>query len=164
MQALPHRYVVDAATGPAGRVVLSAAALPTLETAPPAEFGGPGDRWSPETLLVGAAADCFALTFRAIAAASKFPWTALRCNAEGELDRAEGVTRFTRLRLRAHLTVPADSEHEKAKRLLEKAEKACLIMNSLVLTPELSCEIETAGPASEAAAAAEPGPMRAHGQ
>jgi organic hydroperoxide reductase OsmC/OhrA len=32
------------------------------------QLGGPGGQWSPETLLVAAAAECFILTFRAVAA------------------------------------------------------------------------------------------------
>jgi organic hydroperoxide reductase OsmC/OhrA len=58
-----------------------------------------GGQWSPETLLVAAAVDCFVLTFRAIAAASKLPWERLSCNGEGTLDRVDGVTRFTALAL-----------------------------------------------------------------
>jgi peroxiredoxin-like protein len=163
MQAYPHRYLVDASTQPAGSVVLSAAGLSPLHTAPPAEFGGPGDQWSPETLLVGAVADCFVLTFRAIATASRFPWTALRCSAEGQLDRVEGVTRFTRLALRARLTVPPGSDREKAKRLLEKAEKSCLITNSLALASELTCEVDSEAAEGEAASVMVGGEERAEG-
>jgi organic hydroperoxide reductase OsmC/OhrA len=162
MQPYPHRYLVDAAMRPAASVVLSAPGLPPLETAPPVEFGGPGDRWSPETLLVGAAADCFSLTFRAIATASKLPWTALRCGAEGELDRVDGVTRFTRLRIHARLTLAEGGDREKARRLLEKAEKACLVMNSLALASELVCEVEEGG-AVEPAAVMERAGEPAHG-
>jgi peroxiredoxin-like protein len=143
MEAYPHHYLVDGSAQTAGDVTLSAAGLLPLQTAPPAEFDGPGDRWSPETLLVGAVADCFILTFRAVARASNLSWTALRCATEGKLDRVEGVARFTQMALRAQLTVPPGTDTDKARRLLEKAEKACLITNSLALTPELSCEIKT---------------------
>ncbi len=143
MEPYPHRYVVDASGGSTGTVLLSSSGLPTLQTAAPVQFGGPGDQWSPETLLVGAAADCFLLTFRAIAAASKFSWTALRCNAEGLLERVDGTARFTQLLLRARLTVPPGTDADKARRLLEKAEKGCLITNSLALRPVLTCEIES---------------------
>jgi peroxiredoxin-like protein len=142
MEAYPHHYAVNASGQPTGDVALSATGLPPLQTAPPPQFDGPGDRWSPETLLVGAVADCFTLTFRAVARASNLSWTALRCAAEGQLDRVEGVTRFTQIALRAQLTVPPGTDAEKARRLLEKAEKACLITNSLAFTPTLSCEIE----------------------
>jgi organic hydroperoxide reductase OsmC/OhrA len=144
MEAYPHHYIVDASAQATGDVTLSAAGLPSLQSAPPPQFDGPGDRWSPETLFVAAVADCLILTFRAIARASNLPWTALHCAAEGQLERVESVTRFTHMALRARLTVPSGTDADRARRLLEKAEKACLITNSLAFTPTLSCEIEIA--------------------
>ena len=144
MEALPHDYSVIASAEATGNVVVSGTGLPPLHTGPPVQFGGPGGQWSPETMLVAAAADCYILTFRAIARASHLPWTALRCAAEGRLDRVDGVTRFTGLVVRALLTVPAGTDGEKARRLLAKAETSCLIANSLAFTPTLSCEIATA--------------------
>ena len=124
MQDLPHHYHVNASAESTGTVTLKADDLPQIVTAPPAEFGGPGDQWSPETLLVGAVADCFILTFRAIARASKLEWTNLECSAEGVLERVERVTRFTSFTVRATLTVPAGTDTEKAERLMEKSEAA----------------------------------------
>jgi len=64
MQALPHRYRVSA-EGSAERLVkLASAGLDSIASAAPAEFGGAGDQWSPETLLITAVADCFVLSFR----------------------------------------------------------------------------------------------------
>ena len=65
MQDLPHHYFASAEGTAEGDILLGAPGAPALRSASPAEFGGPGDRWSPETLLVGAVADCFILTFRA---------------------------------------------------------------------------------------------------
>jgi organic hydroperoxide reductase OsmC/OhrA len=124
-----------------GSVRLQATALPMLATAPPQQFGGPGDHWSPETLLVAAVVDCFVLTFRAIATASKLTWQSLGCDAEGVLDRADGALRFTALHLRAHLRLPAGGDGERAKQLLEKAERTCLVSNSLAFRPTLAVEV-----------------------
>ena len=110
---------------------ISSPGLEAIGTASPAEFGGPGDRWSPETLLVAAVADCFILTFKAIAGASKFDWLDLQCEVEGKLDRVERVTRFTAFDIRARLTVPAGTDEQKARHILEKSEAVCLISNSL---------------------------------
>lgn len=145
MQALPHEYAVEASAEATGSVALSAPGLPPLQTGPPAQFGGSGEEWSPETLLVAAAADCLVLTFRVIASASKVSWTGLRCSATGKLDRADGVTRFTQLALHADLKVPKETDTQKAQRLLEKAAKACLVTNSLALTPSLTIAVETVG-------------------
>ena len=141
MQELPHHYHVHASAEAEGNIALKAEDLPQLVTAPPAEFGGPGDQWSPETLLVGAVADCFILTFRAIARASKLEWTDMECSAEGLLERVERVTRFTTFTVRANLTVPAGTDPDKARRLLEKSEEACLITRSLLAETHLEAEV-----------------------
>ena len=141
MQAYPHHYNVHAAAETEGSVLVLSDGLPTLTTAPPPQFGGPGGQWSPETLLVAAAADCFILTFRAIATGSKLAWRRLDCDAEGILDRSDGVVRFTALHLRARLVIPADGDAERAKRLVEKAETACLVTNSLAFRPTLTAEV-----------------------
>ena len=77
MQDLPHHYAVTADAESATNVTLSSCGLQDLETAGPPEYGGPGDLWSPETLLVGAIANCFILSFRAIARAGRLEWDSL---------------------------------------------------------------------------------------
>jgi organic hydroperoxide reductase OsmC/OhrA len=144
MQAMPHHYRVTAAATATGNVDVASPGLPGLVTAPPAEFGGPGNLWSPETLLVAAVADCFVLTFRAIARASKLDWVALECGAEGVLDRVDGVTRFTSVTVRARLTVPAGASESLARRLLEKAEHGCLVTNSLRAERHLEATVTVA--------------------
>ena len=144
MDAYPHHYEVRALAQAEGSVALSSERLPSLESASPLQFGGPGDKWSPETLLVAAAADCLILTFRAIARASKLPWVSLDCDAEGVLDRVDGVTRFTAIRVNARLVLPAGGDVERGRRLLEKAEKSCLITSSLKAESALTAEVTIA--------------------
>jgi organic hydroperoxide reductase OsmC/OhrA len=144
MQEFPHHYRVTAAGAVQGDVELTAERLPTLRSASPLEFGGPGDRWSPETLLVGAVADCFILTFRAVARASKLPWTSLQCDVTGTLDRIDRTTQFTHLDIHAHLTVPSGIDVDQARRALEKAERGCLISNSLKAEVHLEPDVEVA--------------------
>lgn len=59
MQPYPHIYSASATGTAAGPVPIASTGLPAIGTAPPAEFDGPGDAWSPETLLVASIADCF---------------------------------------------------------------------------------------------------------
>jgi organic hydroperoxide reductase OsmC/OhrA len=141
MQDFPHHYAVAANARPQGNVKLTSPGIEAIDSAPPAEFGGPGDRWSPESLLVAAVADCFILSFRAIARASKFDWVSLKCDADGVLGRSERVTQFTGFQLRAVLEVPQGTDPDKARRLLDKAEHACLITNSLKVLPQLDAEV-----------------------
>ena len=122
--------------------MLAGGRLPAIPSAPPTEFGGPGDRWSPETLFVAAVADCFVLTFRGIAGVSRFPWVSLECNVTGTVDRVDRVTQFTELRVRARLRVPAGAKEDQAQRLLAKAEETCLVTISLRVQPRLESIVE----------------------
>jgi organic hydroperoxide reductase OsmC/OhrA len=141
MHPFPHRYVVTAAVRPVGDIPLAAEGVRIIESAPPKEFDGPGNQWSPEGLLTAAVADCFVLSFRAIAAASKYAWVSLDSRTEGTLDRIDGKMRFTRFDTRAKLHVPAGADIERAKKLLEKAELTCLVANSLNSERHLSVEV-----------------------
>jgi organic hydroperoxide reductase OsmC/OhrA len=142
MQKLPHRYRVVAAGDAADPIELASGTLPPLDAAPPVEFDGPGDRWSPETLLVGAMAGCFVLTFRAVARASRLPWTALRCDVSGTLDRIDNATQFTAFDIHALLSIPPATDPLQARRALEKAERGCLISNSLKATMHVTIDID----------------------
>ena len=143
MHEYPHRYTVTAASAVEGDIMVEGAGLPALATNAPAEFDGPGDRWSPETLLVASVADCFILTFRAIARASKLPWHSLACVASGTLDRVDRVSQFTAFTIRATLHVPAGTDEAKARHSLERAEHLCLITNSLKAPVSLETTVET---------------------
>jgi len=141
MHPFPHRYVVNAAVRPVGDVPLSAVGVRVIESAAPKEFDGPGNQWSPEGLLTAAVADCFVLSFRAIATASKYAWVSLEARTDGTLDRVEGKMRFTRFDTHAKLQVPAGADIERAKKLLEKAEQACLVANSLSSERHLTVDV-----------------------
>ncbi len=144
MEAFPHRYSVSGSATRDNHVALKATDLPEIVSAPPAEFGGPGDKWSPETLLVGAVADCFILTFRAVAQASKLDWEHLECQVTGTLDRVERTMRFTAISVEATLQVPAGTDAEKAEKLLHKAEQNCLVTNSLIADSTLQTTVQVA--------------------
>jgi peroxiredoxin-like protein len=131
MKPLPHRYEVKIAGGPEGYATLKSGGVPDLRTAPPIDFDGPGDAWSPEQLLLAAVEACFLLTFRAIAAASRIEFASLAVESEGIVDRRDGRTRFTEIILRPRLALPAGADRVRVQRALEKAEQACLVSASL---------------------------------
>lgn len=139
----PHHYTASANAQPESLVNLNVENLAELKSAPPKEFGGPGNQWSPEDLLMAAVADCFVLSFRAIAAASKFEWTDLTAEVTGTLDKVERAIQFTELTVKANLTLPAGADESRAQRLLEKAEQTCFITNSLKAEPHLEANITT---------------------
>lgn len=142
MQDLPHHYAVSANGKSDTNITLSSRGLEDLDTAGPPEFGGPGDLWSPETLLVGAVADCFVLSFRATARAARLEWESLSCSVVGTLDKVDRMTQFTAFDLTAKLAVPAGTNDEKALQLMEKAKKYCLVTNSMKAATTLQASVQ----------------------
>lgn len=142
MHPFPHHYTVSASAEPDGDVVVASAGVDPLRSAPPVEFDGPGDRWSPESLLCGALADCFVLTFRAIARSSSLPWLSLDVDVIGTLERVGRDSRFTQFLVTARLRLAAESDRERAERALHKAEAGCLVSNSLSGARQLRVAIE----------------------
>ena len=141
MEKLPHTYAVTVSGQQQGNLSATGAGLPALVCAPPTQFDGPGDQWSPEELLMAAVANCLVLSFRAIAGASRFEWRSIECDASGLLDQVDRKIQITTIENRVTLVVPTGSDAAKAEKLLEKAEQNCFISNSLTAEVHLSCEI-----------------------
>lgn len=141
MKPLPHVYEVALSGGPSGYAALSGDGLPELRSAPPKDFDGPGDAWSPEHFLLAAVETCFLFTFRAVAQASKFTFLSLEVSGVGTVDRKDGITRFTEIALRPRLRLSRGADRERATRMLEKGEKACLVTASLATPVRLEPEI-----------------------
>jgi len=118
-------------TGDRHGVVEGHGVEPPINFSAPPEFQGQAGVWTPEHFFTSAVATCFITTFQAIAALSKFEPHALEVSAEGQVEKAEGGFRFTRVTVRPILTITNESDRERALRLLEKAERACLISRSL---------------------------------
>lgn len=114
-----------------GEVDAEGVAEPLRFSAPPEFHGEPG-LWSPETLLLAAANTCFLATFVAIADFSKLELAGVEIAAEATLERVPGQGyQFTQIVLRPLVTLVHDADREKAQRLLEKAEKSCIVARSL---------------------------------
>ena len=144
MQKFPHHYHAQAHGQPTGTLATKAGDLSTLNIAAPKEFDGPGDKWSPEDLLVASVASCLILTFRAVANASKLEWSDIKCEAKGTLELQDRKTQFTEIFINASLTINSSEDEEKAVQLLEKAENNCLITNSLTSKTHLQTNVTVA--------------------
>jgi len=109
--------------------------------APPPEFGGDPGYWTPEHFLLAAVTSCFVATFRAVANASKLDFQGIEIAADGVIEREAGGFRFTKINLKPVVIIFAEPERERAQRLLEKAERACLVTRSLSCTVELEPKV-----------------------
>jgi len=146
-----HEYRIEA-IGAGGRngVVHAEGILPAISFSPPPEFQGEVGRWTPEHFLVAAVASCFISTFEGIAQTSYLEFGSLRLSAEGVLAKEDSGWRFTEIRLRPTVTVRKEEDRDRAVRLLEKAEKSCLVARSLeckvTLFPAVKIEEELSVP------------------
>jgi organic hydroperoxide reductase OsmC/OhrA len=131
MKPLRHRYNVSLAGGPAGYAVIASDHLPDLSMAPPVEFGGAGDAWSPEHLLLASVQACFLFTLRAVARASQIEYEHLQVATSGTVEKADGALRFTDILLEATLTVPPGTDVDHALRIMDKSKRICLVSQSL---------------------------------
>ena len=125
------------------RGLMRSAKLPELEVATPPEFKGHENIWSPEHLFVAAVSSCFMTTFLAIAEMSKLDFVSFVADAVGKLEKLEGQGYMvTEITLRPRLRIGRAQDAERAARILEKAEKNCLISNSVKSVVRLEPEIE----------------------
>ncbi len=140
MKGLPHHYIAKASGEPEGNLSSEVTNLSALSIAPPAQFGGPGDQWSPEDLLMASVANCLILSFRAITKISRFEWVSIECESEGELDKVERKIQFTKINSKVRLVVSEGADEALARKLVQKAEDSSLISNSLNAKVHLHCK------------------------
>ncbi|QTE36480.1 OsmC family protein [Mucilaginibacter sp. P19] len=111
-----------------------------IEVATPPEFpkGVPGI-WSPEHLFTAAVSSCLMTTFLAIAENSKLSFVSFSCNSKGKLEQVDGKFMMTEVILEPTVTIADEKDRERAERVLQKSETACLISNSvrskIIMTP-----------------------------
>ncbi len=103
-----------------------------IEVATPPEFpkGIPGI-WSPEHLFTAAISSCLMTTFLSIAENSKLEFLSFQCKSEGKLEQVDGKFLMTEVLLEPKVTITNEKDRERAERVLQKSETACLISNSV---------------------------------
>ena len=125
---------------------LSAPVLPSLKVDAPPEFKGHEGVWTPEHLFVASVNSCFMTTFLAIAENSKLEFVSFSADAKGKLEKLSGQGfMMTEITLRPKLVLKNARDAERALRILEKAEKHCLISNSIKTQTRLEPDIKFAG-------------------
>jgi peroxiredoxin-like protein len=128
-----HQFEVNLLWGSDRKGTLSSPVLPTqIEVATPPEFDkGIAGIWSPEHLFVASVSSCLMTTFLAVAENSKLEYLIYDCNATGIVGMEEGKYSVIEIILRPRLVIPSTQNLDRAKRILEMSEKACLISNSV---------------------------------
>ncbi|MDP4282889.1 MAG: OsmC family protein [Bacteroidota bacterium] len=103
-----------------------------IEVATPPDFpkGMPGI-WSPEHLFTAAVSSCLMTTFLSIAENSKLAFIAFSCKSKGKLEQVDGKFMMSEIILEPTITITDEKDRERAERILQKSEAACLISNSV---------------------------------
>ena len=102
----------------------------TVATPPPFPKGEAGT-WSPEHLFTAAVSSCLMTTFLAIAENSNLEFVAFSCDADGTLDKVEGKFKMSKILVKPVVHITNEKNRDRAMRILQKAEAACLITNSI---------------------------------
>jgi len=140
----PHHYRVDVVgIGPKRGTLRSPDGLPELSVGSPPQFGGSERVWSPEHLFVAAVSACLMTTFRAIAEMSSWEVIDYTDSAAGELVKgADGLYQMVEITLRPRVTIADPAMTDKTLRLLDKAERVCLISRSIKSQVSLEPRVE----------------------
>ncbi len=133
----PHYYNVDINWDKERKGVMCSPELnkdanSCIEVATPPQFpkGMPGI-WSPEHLFTAAVSSCLMTTFLSVAENSKLEFTSFSCKSKGKLEQVDGKWMMTEITLEPIVTITDKKEYERAERVLQKSEGACLISNSV---------------------------------
>lgn len=118
----------------------------TVTVATPPEFDkGVEGVWSPEHLFISSVSSCLMTTFLSMADFSRLEFDSFTCSARGVLGKMEGKFGVTQITLSPRLLVKHEKDLDKGRRLLEKAEGACLITNSIKTEVIFKPEVNAAG-------------------
>ena len=131
-ESLPYLYATEIQWTGERKGNLNAPGLDPLQVAAPPEFRGHEGIWTPEHFFMASINSCFMTTFLAIAELSKLDFISFACRAVGKLDKAEGARyQMTEAILKPRVVIRHSKDLERTARILEKAEKNCLISNSI---------------------------------
>jgi peroxiredoxin-like protein len=116
-----------------------------IEVATPPEFPqGIPHIWSPEHLFTASVSSCLMTTFLAIAENSKLDFIRFSCKSKGVLEKVEGKFVMSEVILEPTVIIRNEKDRDRAERILQKSEVACLISNSIrskvTMTPNISVQ------------------------
>jgi organic hydroperoxide reductase OsmC/OhrA len=116
----------------------------TLPMSAAPDFRGDPSRANPEQLYVASLSACQALTYLFLAARHGLVVVSYADEAEGFLELVDGHRRMSRVTLRPHITLAADSNESVARALVEKAHDGCFIANSITAAVTIEPRIDVA--------------------
>ena len=138
-----HRFPVSIEWQEGRLTTASSPGKPDLDVATPPEFkGGIPGVWSPEDLVVGATAACYAVTLLSVAERRGIQLLGLQVDGTGHVELAsDGRFGFVAIELAATVEVEA-AERSAAERAAHYAHEACLVGRALDTPVHLELHVE----------------------
>lgn len=109
----------------------------------PPEMDGPGIGTNPDEMLLGAAATCYLITLAAMIERAKLPLQEMSIESVGIVDVTKGIFTYKKIVHKPVVMLQKDAEPRQMKmlgRLVQKAEKSCMISNALRGNVEIELE------------------------
>lgn len=131
IRARSYRYSVSVRWTGERKGALAAAGKPPVEVATPPEFKGHEGIWSPEDLYVASVNVCIMSTFLAFAERAGLAFDKYESEAEGLLEFVDDRLLFTKIVVRPRIALRSAEDRAKADEILQKAERNCLVSNSI---------------------------------
>lgn len=112
----------------------------------PKEMDGPDVGTNPDEMLLGAAATCYIISLAAMIERSDLPLEEMEMDSEGIVDVTNGVITYKKIIHKPRVMLKADATEKQLRqlnRLVEKAEKSCMISRAIEGNVELELQPDT---------------------
>ncbi|GEN53469.1 OsmC family protein [Halobacillus faecis] len=112
----------------------------------PKEMDGPDIGTNPDEMLLGAAATCYIISLAAMIERAELPLEEMDMQSEGIVDVTDGVFTYQKIIHRPRVVLRAEADEKdlsKLDRLVDKAEKSCMISKAIQGNVELEMEADT---------------------
>lgn len=121
---------------------IEAGNLKTKISIPP-EMEGPGVGTNPDEMLLGAAATCYIITLAAMIERANLPLKEMALESEGIVDVTNGVFTYKKIIHRPTVALTnnaSEKDYTLLRKLVQKAEKSCMISRAIQGNVELALE------------------------
>ncbi|WP_096272831.1 OsmC family protein [Paucisalibacillus globulus] len=121
---------------------IEAGNLKTKISIPP-EMEGPGVGTNPDEMLLGAAATCYIITLAAMIERANLPLKEMSLESEGIVDVTNGVFTYKKIIHRPTVALTnnaSEKDYTLLRKLVQKAEKNCMISRAIQGNVELALE------------------------
>ena len=121
---------------------IEAGNLKTKISIPP-EMDGPGIGTNPDEMLLGAAATCYIITLAAMIERANLPLKQMALESEGIVDVTNGVFTYKKIIHRPTVALTdkaSEKDYTLLRKLVQKAEKSCMISRAIQGNVELELE------------------------